>query len=226
MIHSGIPELKNTCDLKYIYDALKPAASDSEATAMFTRYCVSCIQTQMMRISVQKLAYGLMLEFISLRFRNFSSTNALFISQYVRPPHLVSFLALPLLHRVDSLVSFCICFCFRLIEASLSSSFTRINFFIHNLAQLRFHGSSSENKKTLSFTSKIYTSEEDGVISSAVIVGYQKRYDPTKEYVRNPINPCPINHIIQFRVVEPFNSTINLESKTMSGINSLGSLRE
>ena len=38
MIHSGIPELKSSSDLKYVYDALKPAASEAEATTMFTRF--------------------------------------------------------------------------------------------------------------------------------------------------------------------------------------------
>ncbi|XP_077976538.1 phosphatidylinositol 4-phosphate 3-kinase C2 domain-containing subunit alpha-like [Styela clava] len=107
MIHSGIPELKSISDLKYVYDALKPAASESEATAMFTR----------------------------------------------------------------------------LIEASLSSSFTKINFFIHNLAQLRFHGNESEDKKSLSFASKIYTADEDGVIVDASVIGYHKKYNPDKYYV-------------------------------------------
>ena len=37
MMNCNIPELSNKNDLKYVYDTLKPNASDTEATTMFTR---------------------------------------------------------------------------------------------------------------------------------------------------------------------------------------------
>lgn len=72
-----------------------------------------------------------------------------------------------------------------MIEASLSSSFTRFNFFIHNLAQLRFHGTESEKeKKSLSFAPEIRSCNDDqSKLVSASIVGYQKRYNPEKFYM-------------------------------------------
>jgi len=72
-----------------------------------------------------------------------------------------------------------------LIESSLSSSFTRINFFIHNLAQMRFHGGESDaEKRILSFSPQIHPYKEDeGIIALASVVGFQKRYSPEKYYV-------------------------------------------
>ncbi|XP_076823944.1 phosphatidylinositol 4-phosphate 3-kinase C2 domain-containing subunit alpha-like isoform X1 [Clavelina lepadiformis] len=109
MVDCGIPELSSKSDLKFVYDTLKPNASDTEATTMFTR----------------------------------------------------------------------------LIDSSLSSSFTRLNFFIHSLAQMRFHGGESdEDRKVLSFAPQIHGfKEEEGTIVNTMVVGYQKRYSPDKYYV-------------------------------------------
>nr|CAB3264877.1 phosphatidylinositol 4-phosphate 3-kinase C2 domain-containing subunit alpha-like [Phallusia mammillata] len=109
MLNCGIPELSGKSDLKYVYDALRPNASDTEATTMFTK----------------------------------------------------------------------------LIDASLSSSFTRFNFFIHNLAQMRFSGNESEeDRRTLSFAPQLRGyKEEEGLITMATVVGYQKRYCPEKYYL-------------------------------------------
>nr|XP_009859078.1 phosphatidylinositol 4-phosphate 3-kinase C2 domain-containing subunit alpha-like [Ciona intestinalis] len=108
MLDCGIPELSSKSDLKYVYDALKPNAAETEATTMFTR----------------------------------------------------------------------------LIESSLSSSFTRFNFFIHNLAQLRFLSNDEDDKNTLSFAPQLQSHrDEDGTIAMATVVGYQKRYSPGKYYM-------------------------------------------
>lgn len=69
-----------------------------------------------------------------------------------------------------------------MIQESLKSWFTQFNFFIHNLAQLRFTGDHNEGFM-LSFTSKIYTKESDGKIITANAIGYQKMYDPEKYYI-------------------------------------------
>ncbi|XP_077994374.1 phosphatidylinositol 4-phosphate 3-kinase C2 domain-containing subunit beta-like [Glandiceps talaboti] len=106
MLNSGIAALSQADDIKYVHNALKPSASNAEATAMFTR----------------------------------------------------------------------------LIEASVGAKSTQINFFIHNLAQLKFHGASNETG-VLSFSPKTYTREGDGKIESAMVFGYQKRYNPDKHYM-------------------------------------------
>ena len=46
----------------------------------------------------------------------------------------------------------------RMIEESLSSWFTQVNFFIHNLAQMKFNGESGEGDgELLSFIPKKYS---------------------------------------------------------------------
>ncbi|KAI9556899.1 hypothetical protein GHT06_016693 [Daphnia sinensis] len=70
----------------------------------------------------------------------------------------------------------------RMIEDSLRSWFTQFNFFLHNLAQLRFHGDHNDDR-LLSFVPKTFTLATDGRIIEARVVGFQKRYDPEKYYV-------------------------------------------
>ncbi|XP_076347467.1 phosphatidylinositol-4-phosphate 3-kinase catalytic subunit Pi3K68D isoform X1 [Tachypleus tridentatus] len=70
----------------------------------------------------------------------------------------------------------------RMIEDSLKSWFTQFNFFIHNLAQLRFTGDHND-ELLLSFSPKTFTKETDGCIKCLKVVSYQKRYDPEKYYV-------------------------------------------
>ena len=54
---------------------------------------------------------------------------------------------------------------------------TQINFFIHNLAQLKF--SSPQAPPTLlTFVPQAYSIETDGRISSAVVVAYYMKYYP------------------------------------------------
>lgn len=71
----------------------------------------------------------------------------------------------------------------RLIESSLGSVATKFNFFIHNLAQLRFSGLPANDEPILSFSPKTYTLKQDGRILHASIFSFQKRYNPDKHYV-------------------------------------------
>ncbi|KAG5839162.1 hypothetical protein ANANG_G00202010 [Anguilla anguilla] len=70
----------------------------------------------------------------------------------------------------------------RLIESSLGSVATKFNFFIHNLAQMRFSGLASSDEPLLSFSPRTYTLKQDGRIRDASIFTFQKRYSPEKHY--------------------------------------------
>uniref|UniRef100_A0A7N8WJN4 Phosphatidylinositol 4-phosphate 3-kinase C2 domain-containing subunit alpha n=1 Tax=Mastacembelus armatus TaxID=205130 RepID=A0A7N8WJN4_9TELE len=70
----------------------------------------------------------------------------------------------------------------RLIETSLGSVATKFNFFIHNLAQLRFSGLPANDEPILSFSPKTYTLKQEGRILHASIFSFQKRYNPDKHY--------------------------------------------
>ncbi|XP_011630891.1 phosphatidylinositol 4-phosphate 3-kinase C2 domain-containing subunit beta isoform X2 [Pogonomyrmex barbatus] len=70
----------------------------------------------------------------------------------------------------------------RMIESSLKSWFTQFNFFLHNLAQLRFSGDHSDGE-LLSFIPRTYTMQQEGELTSVQVPGYQKRYDPEKYYM-------------------------------------------
>lgn len=69
----------------------------------------------------------------------------------------------------------------RLIEECLNSRSTQVNFFIHNLAQLRF-SSDNSHKSLLSFVPKVFTIQTDGKIQSLDIVHLYKKYEPEKQY--------------------------------------------
>ncbi|XP_053175017.1 phosphatidylinositol 4-phosphate 3-kinase C2 domain-containing subunit alpha isoform X1 [Scomber japonicus] len=70
----------------------------------------------------------------------------------------------------------------RLIESSLGSVATKFNFFIHNLAQLRFSGLPANDEPILSFSPKTYTLKQEGRITNSSIFSFQKRYNPDKHY--------------------------------------------
>ncbi|XP_045533800.1 phosphatidylinositol 4-phosphate 3-kinase C2 domain-containing subunit alpha [Papilio machaon] len=72
----------------------------------------------------------------------------------------------------------------RLIHSSLKSRFTPINFFLHNLAQLRASGDqSSSSSELLSFMPRTYTMSQEGRLVRVECLSYEKRYDPEKHYV-------------------------------------------
>ncbi|XP_061856335.1 phosphatidylinositol 4-phosphate 3-kinase C2 domain-containing subunit alpha isoform X3 [Colius striatus] len=71
----------------------------------------------------------------------------------------------------------------RLIESSLGSVATKFNFFIHNLAQLRFSGLPPNDEPILSFSAKTYSLKQDGRIKQVSVFTYQKRYNPDKYYI-------------------------------------------
>lgn len=78
----------------------------------------------------------------------------------------------------------------RLIESSLSSWFTQVNFFIHNVAQIRdvsqlrlSAATTSNPSSVLSFVHGTYSVDTDGLIDSARVVDFQKRYSPEKYYI-------------------------------------------
>ncbi|XP_029438012.1 phosphatidylinositol 4-phosphate 3-kinase C2 domain-containing subunit alpha [Rhinatrema bivittatum] len=71
----------------------------------------------------------------------------------------------------------------RLIESSLGSVATKFNFFIHNLAQLRFSGLPSNDEPILSFSPKTYSLKQDGRIREASVFTYHKKYNPDKHYI-------------------------------------------
>lgn len=69
----------------------------------------------------------------------------------------------------------------RMINICLQSIFTQVNFFIHNLAQMKFSG--HEEGALLSFIPKTYTVNTDGRIRNLEMYSIQKRYNPEKHYV-------------------------------------------
>ncbi|XP_039295233.1 phosphatidylinositol 4-phosphate 3-kinase C2 domain-containing subunit beta isoform X3 [Nilaparvata lugens] len=73
----------------------------------------------------------------------------------------------------------------RFIQSSLKSWFTQFNFFLHNLAQLRFstEASGDDNGQLLSFVPRTYSMQQEGRLKSVEVYGCQKRYAPEKYYV-------------------------------------------
>ena len=71
----------------------------------------------------------------------------------------------------------------QLINESMSSMSTQLNFFVHNLAQLKFGTEQSGEDEMLSFIPKRYSMGSEGRISAVEVHGIQKRYDQEKYYV-------------------------------------------
>ncbi|XP_055378493.1 phosphatidylinositol 4-phosphate 3-kinase C2 domain-containing subunit alpha [Condylostylus longicornis] len=69
----------------------------------------------------------------------------------------------------------------KMIQFSLKSWFTQFNFFLHNIAQMRFT-SDDGGGELLSFVPRKYTMQQDGRLKSVMVHGYQKRYDIEKYY--------------------------------------------
>ncbi|XP_054640906.1 phosphatidylinositol 4-phosphate 3-kinase C2 domain-containing subunit beta isoform X2 [Dunckerocampus dactyliophorus] len=68
----------------------------------------------------------------------------------------------------------------RLIESSLGSVATKLNFFIHNLAQMKF--ASAEDRPTLSFAPRVHTAKSDGVIRNLYICRHVRTASSGKGY--------------------------------------------
>ncbi|KAM9109326.1 phosphatidylinositol 4-phosphate 3-kinase C2 domain-containing subunit beta isoform 2-T5 [Megaptera novaeangliae] len=69
----------------------------------------------------------------------------------------------------------------RLIESSLGSVATKLNFFIHNLAQMKFTG--SDDRLTLSFAPRTHTVKSSGRISDVFLCRREKIFHPNKGYI-------------------------------------------
>uniref|UniRef100_A0A671SKN9 Phosphatidylinositol 4-phosphate 3-kinase C2 domain-containing subunit alpha n=1 Tax=Sinocyclocheilus anshuiensis TaxID=1608454 RepID=A0A671SKN9_9TELE len=100
----------------------------------------------------------------------------------------------------------------RLIESSLGSVATKFNFFLHNLAQLRFSGLPSNDEPILSFAPRTYTIKQDGRIRDASIFSFQKRYNPDKIYFNDfffLISPGQSEPQFVFRTFDEFQELHN-----------------
>lgn len=69
----------------------------------------------------------------------------------------------------------------RLIESSLGSVATKLNFFIHNLAQMKFTG--SDARPTLSFAPRTHTIKTSGRIRDVFLCRHERVFNPNKGYV-------------------------------------------
>ncbi|XP_044301548.1 phosphatidylinositol 4-phosphate 3-kinase C2 domain-containing subunit beta isoform X2 [Varanus komodoensis] len=69
----------------------------------------------------------------------------------------------------------------RLIESSLGSVATKLNFFIHNLAQMKF--TASDSRPTLSFAPRVYTLKMSSRILDVFLCRHEKVFNPSKGYI-------------------------------------------
>ncbi|CAG2173180.1 unnamed protein product [Oppiella nova] len=102
----------------------------------------------------------------------------------------------------------------RMIEESLRSRFTKFNFFIHNLAQLRFTGDHND-QMLLSFIPKKFTKESDGLITGLEALDCYKKYEPEKVYyyvlrVERQFQPDPSYIHRTYREFIEFNEKLNV----------------
>ncbi|KAM8795937.1 phosphatidylinositol 4-phosphate 3-kinase C2 domain-containing subunit beta [Eudromia elegans] len=68
----------------------------------------------------------------------------------------------------------------RLIESSLGSVATKLNFFIHNLAQMKFTGSDAQ--PTLSFAPRTHSIKTAGRIRDVFLCRHERVFNPSKGY--------------------------------------------
>uniref|UniRef100_A0A8C3XK37 Phosphatidylinositol-4-phosphate 3-kinase n=1 Tax=Chelydra serpentina TaxID=8475 RepID=A0A8C3XK37_CHESE len=68
----------------------------------------------------------------------------------------------------------------RLIESSLGSVATKLNFFIHNLAQMKFTG--SDTRPVLSFAPRVHTLKTAGRIRDVFLCRHERVFNPSKGY--------------------------------------------
>uniref|UniRef100_A0ACB8F584 Phosphatidylinositol 4-phosphate 3-kinase C2 domain-containing subunit beta n=1 Tax=Sphaerodactylus townsendi TaxID=933632 RepID=A0ACB8F584_9SAUR len=69
----------------------------------------------------------------------------------------------------------------RLIESSLGSVATKLNFFIHNLAQMKF--TASDSQPTLSFAPRVHTIKTSSRIVDVFLWRHEKVFNPSKGYI-------------------------------------------
>ncbi|KAM6458685.1 phosphatidylinositol 4-phosphate 3-kinase C2 domain-containing subunit beta isoform 2-T2 [Liasis olivaceus] len=69
----------------------------------------------------------------------------------------------------------------RLIESSLGSVATKLNFFIHNLAQMKF--TTSDSRPTLSFAPRVHTIKTSSRILDIFLCRHEKVFNPSKGYI-------------------------------------------
>ncbi|XP_063153608.1 phosphatidylinositol 4-phosphate 3-kinase C2 domain-containing subunit beta isoform X2 [Candoia aspera] len=69
----------------------------------------------------------------------------------------------------------------RLIESSLGSVATKLNFFIHNLAQMKF--TASDSRPTLSFAPRVHTIKTSSRILDIFLCRHEKVFNPSKGYI-------------------------------------------
>ncbi|XP_019536339.3 phosphatidylinositol 4-phosphate 3-kinase C2 domain-containing subunit beta [Aedes albopictus] len=69
----------------------------------------------------------------------------------------------------------------KMIHISLKSWFTQFNFFLHNIAQMKF-SAENDDGELLSFVPRVYTMAQDGRLKIVSVHGFQKRYDLEKYY--------------------------------------------
>ncbi|KAH8322857.1 hypothetical protein KR059_009178 [Drosophila kikkawai] len=70
----------------------------------------------------------------------------------------------------------------KMIQSSLKSWFTQFNFFLHNLAQMRFTADEGTGE-LLSFVPRKYTMQQDGRLKIVKVVCFQKHYSMEKFYM-------------------------------------------
>ncbi|ALC43846.1 Pi3K68D [Drosophila busckii] len=70
----------------------------------------------------------------------------------------------------------------KMIQSSLKSWFTQFNFFLHNLAQMRFNNDEGTGE-LLSFVPRKYTMQQDGRLKIVKVVRFQKHYSMEKYYM-------------------------------------------
>ncbi|KAH8315286.1 hypothetical protein KR074_003629 [Drosophila pseudoananassae] len=70
----------------------------------------------------------------------------------------------------------------KMIQSSLKSWFTQFNFFLHNLAQIRFTPEEGSGE-LLSFVPRKYTMQQDGRLKIVKVVCFQKHYSMEKFYM-------------------------------------------
>ncbi|XP_039391527.1 phosphatidylinositol 4-phosphate 3-kinase C2 domain-containing subunit beta isoform X1 [Mauremys reevesii] len=85
----------------------------------------------------------------------------------------------------------------RLIESSLGSVATKLNFFIHNLAQMKFTG--SDTRPVLSFAPRVHTLKTSGRIRDVFLCRHEKVFNPSKGYTYivkvQRESPCEVTYV-------------------------------